>query len=156
MSTVAIIAIENANKSIDSIVCTSDGYIEHTGELLPQKYNTKQRIEYLISHGSISVLGPEIGKKHDFNAPREGWTWHSDYKKQTPIPKEWCRFHHRDRGDDLEIDQYEDENHLLTTYGKDSWAEFVYIYKDRKWYVQQNNIDNYSILSEQIDYIKED
>ena len=39
MSTIAIIAIENTDKSIDAIICTSDGYIEHTGELLQKNYN---------------------------------------------------------------------------------------------------------------------
>jgi hypothetical protein len=155
MSTIAIIAIENDDKSISSIVCSSDGYIEHTGKILFKNYNVKQRIEYLIAHGGISVLGPKIGEKHNFDAPREGWTWHSDYKKQTPIPKTWCRFYHRDNGDNLMIDNYKDESELLSTYNSESWAEFVYIYKNKKWYVQQNNVNTYSILSEQLNYTKE-
>ena len=155
MSTIAIIAIENTDKSINSVMCASDGYIEHTGELLQKNYNTKQRIEYLISHGSISVLGSEIGKKHNFDTPREGWTWHSEYKNQTPTPNTWCRFYHRDREDDLMIEKYKNEDELLMTYSKDSWAEFIYIYKNKKWYVKQNNIDTYNILSEQINYVKE-
>jgi|TARA_R110001583_G_scaffold63393_1_gene185694 hypothetical protein len=154
MSTIAIIAIENTDKTINSIICSTDGYIEHTGKVLLESYNTKQRLEYLISHGSISILGSEIGKKHNFNTPREGWTWHNDYNIQTATPKNWCRFYYRDRGDELLIDNYKNEDELLNTYNEDSWAEFIYLYKDRKWYVKQNNISTYTTLSEQIDYIK--
>ena len=103
-------------------------YMQDELDAFVKNYNTKQRIEYLISHGSISVLGSEIGKKHNFDTPREGWTWHSEYKN---------------------------EDELLMTYSKDSWAEFIYIYKNKKWYVKQNNIDTYNILSEQINYVKE-
>tara|TARA_R110000823_G_scaffold211623_1_gene341879 strand:- start:380 stop:859 length:480 start_codon:yes stop_codon:yes gene_type:complete len=154
MSTIAIIAIENTDKTIQSIICSTDGYIEHTGNILLKNYNEKQRIEYLMSYGSISILGPEIGKDHDFNTPREGWTWHSNYKLLSPISKKWCRFYHRDRGDELVIDHYKNEDELLSTYNEDSWAEFVYLYKNEKWYVKQNNIDTYNILSEQLDYIE--
>tara|TARA_R110001599_G_scaffold332216_1_gene547432 strand:+ start:532 stop:1059 length:528 start_codon:yes stop_codon:yes gene_type:complete len=155
MSTIAIIALEKDDKSITSIICDSDGYTEHTGKILLENYDTKQRIEYLITHGSVSVLGPEIGKQHDFEAPREGWTWHSDYKKQTPISKKWCRFYHRDKRDELIIDNYKNEEELLSTYNNESWAEFIYIYKDKKWHVKQNNVNTYSILSEQLSYAKE-
>ena len=155
MSTIAIIAVENTDKSIKSVICASDGYIEHTGKVLLENFNTKSKTEILISHGGLHILEAEIGKKHSFNAPREGWTWHSDYNKQLAIPKTWCRFYHRDRGDELIIDYSKNEDELLSTYNKESWAEFVYLYKDRKWYVKQNNIDTYTSLSEQLDYIEE-
>tara|TARA_R110000824_G_scaffold307597_1_gene495094 strand:+ start:326 stop:805 length:480 start_codon:yes stop_codon:yes gene_type:complete len=154
MSTVGIIAIENIDKTIKSVMCSADSYIEYTGKILLENYNEKQRLDYLISYGSISILGPEIGKKHDFKAPREGWTWHNDYNIQTATPKNWCRFYHRDRGEELIIDHYKDEDELLNTYNDDSWAEFIYLYKNRKWYVKQNNVGTYTLLSEQLDYVK--
>jgi len=154
MSTIAIIALENTDKTIKSIICSTDGYLEHTGKILIENYNAKQRTEYLISHGSISILGSEIGKKHDFKAPREGWTWHNDYNLQPPTPKTWCRFYHRDGGEELMIDHFKSEDELLTTYNKDSWAEFIYVYKNRKWHVKQNNINTYNTLSEQLNYVE--
>ena len=154
MGTISIIAIENLDKSIQSIICDSDGYIEHAGKILLENYNTKSKIAHLISHGNVHILSKEIGKKHDFNTPRKGWTWHSDYNEQTAIPKTWCKFYHRDKGDDLLIDNSKNEDTLLNTYNKESWAEFVYLYKNRKWYVKVNNVGTYSVLSEQLDYIK--
>ena len=155
MSTIAIIALENTDKTINSIICSTDGYTEYTGKILLENYNEKQRIEYLISHGGVSILGPEIGKKHDHNAPREGWTWHSDYNKLPSISKKWCRFYHRDGGEELMVESFKNEDELLTTYDKDSWAEFIYLYKGREWHVKQNNINIYSTLSEQLNYMEE-
>ena len=100
MATIGIIAIQSKNGSIKAVYNNSDSYIEYAGVILEKYYNTTKKINELISYGGISLLGSEIGEKHDFNHPREGYTWLPGYNKDTAINHKWCRFYSRDNGEE--------------------------------------------------------
>ena len=60
MATRSNIAIENQDKTVSVIYCHHDGYIDSVGKLLQEKYNTREKMEELISLGDISSLGETI------------------------------------------------------------------------------------------------
>ena len=56
MSTRSVIGILNEDKTVNSVYCHFDGYPEHTGYFLKKFFDTKQKVENLISNGDISCL----------------------------------------------------------------------------------------------------
>ena len=73
MSTRSYIGKRLPNGDITAIYCHWDGYPEHHGRILTQHYTDTAKVDRLLKLGALSQLGPEIGKKHDFNKPTEGW-----------------------------------------------------------------------------------
>ena len=68
MSTRSTIGILRNNKIVEGIYCHSDGYLAYNGVLLGALYNTKEKVEQLISMGMISSLGYAIkNEKADQN-----------------------------------------------------------------------------------------
>lgn len=125
MSTKSVIAIENPDKTTRSIYCHFDGYVHGgVGEVLFTCYQDEKKITELLDLGSISSLGGEVAPKdgvvHDFDNPCAGVTV----------------AYHRDRGEKLsEPSIYESATELLKKAGKDFWAEYVYLWRDGKWFV---------------------
>src|SRR5208283_2906384 len=120
MSTRSRIAIMNDDKTIKSVYCHSDGYLSWNGKILLQHYQDEDKIKALINLGDLSSLSESIEcpKGHSFDNRVEGYTI----------------AYMRDRGEincnginDVSLDQ------LIKT-GNDSDAEYIYIYKDKKWY----------------------
>lgn len=79
MSTRSNIAILNKEaKTITKIYCHWDGYPEYVGEMLNTYYKDREKIEKLISLGSLSVLNEEVepnpNKTHSFYEPQENVT----------------------------------------------------------------------------------
>lgn len=98
MSTRSNIAILYPNGSVKGIYCHSDGYPSYNGEILLNHYATVEKVEALMDLGHLSVLGREIGVKHDFNwmdkFPLNEW------EKMTKDPRyNMCRAYGRDRGE---------------------------------------------------------
>ena len=95
MSTRSRIAIENQDGTVRSIYCHFDGYPEHNGAVLFENYKTQEKVESLVSLGAISFLQEEIeipkGVKHNFQNQVKGITV----------------AYHRDRGEDLSIEEHE-------------------------------------------------
>lgn len=95
MATRSRIAIENQDGTIRSIYCHFDGYPENNGVILFENYKTQEKVESLISLGSLSSLHEEIeipeGVTHDFNNQVKGITV----------------AYNRDRGEDLSIEEHE-------------------------------------------------
>ena len=73
MGTHAFIGIK-IGKTYKGIYLHFDGYPEHAGKILNEHYKTRSKILKLMKLGDISSLGPEIGKKQDFNNPVSGTT----------------------------------------------------------------------------------
>jgi hypothetical protein len=118
MATRSRIAIKLEDKIL-SIYCHYDGYLEGVGNTLKNHYQDPAKIQSLMDLGDLSVLGPEIGDKQDFN----------DYNSQN---KEWCLAYGRDRGETgIEADEFKDVDSLLN-YVKDSDQEYLYLY-DNGW-----------------------
>jgi hypothetical protein len=120
VGTRSTINIENADGTVTSMYCHWDGYISHHGPILLNFYETEVKVRALLELGSLSVLGKEIGKKHDFDKPpREA--------------DEWCRSHLRDRGEKDAVTK--DFESIPAIDGE----EFNYIFRlDGKWYVDRS------------------
>ena len=74
MATRSRIGIENEDGTIECIYCHWDGYPEHTGNILNEHYTSEAKVRELMALGDISYIAPEIGEKHSFDKPRDGWT----------------------------------------------------------------------------------
>ena len=123
MATRAIIAKLDEN-DIQAIYSHSDNYLEHTGKILDQHYQDKDKVDELLAHGDVSMLDENIGVKIDFN----------DYK--TRYANKQCKFYHRDRGEDRkEAATLKDENELIEFATRRCNAEYIYMFAYGSWYV---------------------
>jgi hypothetical protein len=129
MATRSTIALEFADDTVGQVYCHWDGYLSHNGTILSENYSDPFKLRDLIDLGDLSVLAPEIGTKHDFEARVEGV----------------CTFYGRDRDEsDTQakyFDNFEDyaANHQTEEY------EYI-LRKDGQWYVDQGN--GFELLSE--------
>lgn len=69
-------------KSITAVYTHFDSYPDHNGKILKQAYNDEGKVKKLIAGGDISILGSEIGQKHDF-----------DKHGKTPEAKNWTLYY---------------------------------------------------------------
>ena len=140
MSTRAAIAKLNTNTNEAKLIyCHSDGYLEYTGKILNEHYNSEDRVDELLSYGDLSIINENIGEKLD--VPFNDYTAFAS-KKQ-------CRFYMRDRGEknkeatNLSINNayfQSAENALLEYSFENMDVDFVYAFDTRmqKWYVYDN------------------
>lgn len=136
MATRSTIAMEFNDGTVRQVYCHWDGYLEGVGKTLLEHYKSADKVDALLSEGSISILGKEIGQKHSFD----------DY-----MYGEVCTFYRRDRGDDVSgamvfgsLDdyemhrQYEEFDYLLTKDGvwnvfiDDDWHDLEFIMGETK------------------------
>lgn len=137
MSTNSTIALLHREGHIGRIYCHFNGYIEHgVGEMLYKNYNDYDKIEYLISFGSIVYLENQIDPtdpSHSFLTPQDGV----------------CVFYCRDRGENFSRNIYTD---ILTYLRKCEYFPYNYIYMPHiegdtikyEWYVVKNDINRTS------------
>ena len=122
MSTRSEIAIENKDGSISSIYCHSDGYIEHNGYLLNKHYKSYDLALSIINQNDCSYLGETIEDSRFYNS------WRNENTKSKKYNNEAC---------------------FMQDFNNDIFAEYIYLFKNNKWYVSQlrlldNPNDNYS------------
>lgn len=116
MATRSSISIRNPDGTYTGIYCHRAGSLEHNGEILLKHYRDEAKIRELMNLGDLSLLGPEIGNKHDFN----------DH-----VPNE-CTAYGRDRGDkDYGCITRATLIELLNALGN----EYNYVWEDGKWRV---------------------
>lgn len=126
MSTRSIIAIENAtDKTVKAIYCHFDGYVHGgVGETLHTHYQDDAKIAALIELGPISILEKDV-------VPAEG-VQHSYENRADGVTVAY----HRDRGEKYEApNEYESAQHLLEIASNAFGAEYVYLWRDGKWFV---------------------
>lgn len=82
MATRSTIALEYADGTVGQVYCHWDGYLEHNGRILQKHWMDPFKLQKLIDLGDLSVLGAELGDKHDFNERSDD-----------------CTFYGRDRGE---------------------------------------------------------
>tara|TARA_R100000093_G_scaffold28329_1_gene15684 strand:- start:1105 stop:1524 length:420 start_codon:yes stop_codon:yes gene_type:complete len=121
MSTRSEIAIENKDGSINSIYCHSDGYIENNGYLLNKHYKSHKLALSIIKENDCSYLGKSIDESRFYN------TWRNENTKAKKFKNESC---------------------FMQDFNNDIFAEYIYLFKNNKWYVSQlkmldNPNDNY-------------
>lgn len=117
MGTNSTIAVELVNGTIKQIMCHWDGYIEHNGRLLNDHWNDYNKVVELMKLGELSRLGREIGSRHDFSNPHDGW----------------CLAYGRDRGESLtsartfeNFDQYVHQA---------QFCDYNYVFLNGRWSV---------------------
>ena len=132
MSTSGTIAVKDKSGYIMGIYLHSDSYLENTGEILLEHYNTFEKATELISMGSCSVLYENIGDQHEF----DDWEFFHEHHQ--------CKFYHRDRGDKFEILKAKSEKSFYAKYSESN----DYLFKDGKWYVKtfELNDDQYNYV----------
>ena len=110
MSTRSNIAIEDPKtKKVKVIYVHSDGYPYGVGKCLVDHYNKRDVAKLLFNHGDASYLGDTI---------------------------EECSFYARDWDRDEEpAKEYRDEWMFMDEMKVDVFIEYIYIYKDNRWYV---------------------
>ena len=108
---------------IRGIYCHFDGYIQDgVGQKLFENYQNDDKIRELINLGAISFLEAEVNPtdKHTFDNPQSGVTV----------------AYHRDRGEDLDIDEFDNINDFDAYIAK-SWYDYIYLRFNGKWFVVQ-------------------
>ena len=117
MSTNSRIGILNADNSITSIYCHSDGSPEHNGVILEKFYSDTDKVKTLMLLGSLSILAEKIHptETHTFDKPQEGV----------------CVAYGRDRG--------ESEVQATTSVNLKAWKvlfeEYNYLWDGKEWKV---------------------
>ena len=120
MATRSNIAYKTPEGKIRSVYCHWDGYPAHNGEMLRRHYTDQAKIEALIELGSISSLGAELGEKQDFD-------------DRSTQKDEWTLAYHRDRGERLVINEYDDVPSWIA-----DMEEYAYLWDGREWLVNDH------------------
>jgi hypothetical protein len=115
MATRSHIGVRNTDGTVDYIYCHWDGYPEYNGKILIDHYADMDKVNALMKLGNISILGPEIGEKHDFDS--------------LVRDENWCRAYGRDRNEpntSVKTTQFID---LL----KDDGVDYIYVFDGDYW-----------------------
>ena len=143
MSTRSRIGILKKDKSIESIYCHFDGYLEYVGKLLYSNYSNYDDVKELIKLGDISSLRKKIKPNtdviHTFDNPQDDVTvsYHRDRKE------EW------EQTKPLVSKNINDFNKILD----DSWIEYIYLYDEEKnkWMWDDVGYKNHKIELKDLD-----
>ena len=121
MSTRSMIARETDGR-IEAVYCHNTGWPEHHLPILTEFYTSDEAVAALMNLGNLSVLGPELGQRHDFD---------SHYR--TPEAKYWCVAYGRDRGEENTTKRTyaSEEEFLAGVY--ESWADYIYLFRAGRW-----------------------
>ena len=121
MSTRSFICKSLPNNTIVGVYCHYDGYPKGVGETLANHYTTDERVEALLSLGSISQLHPRLvpnlGDTHTFNNPAKNVTI----------------AYHRDRGEDMHTTTFSSLDVMVENVAHQLGVQFVYIWDSNEW-----------------------
>lgn len=109
MSTRARIGIENDDGTVTSVYTHFDGYPTHHAPILTESYSEPEKLRELLALGDMSILAPEIGRKHSFDG-------HSGNIEANA----WCLFYDRDRGE---------SDVAAVTHPADTWPDYGHVYE---------------------------
>ena len=127
MATRSSIAIKK-NDKIVSIYCHWDGYPDGVGKTLKQHWNTEEKINQLMELGDLSVLGSELGEKHEFDNPHKFGT--PEYQEFKDKYGSWCKAYGRDRN---EPNIKAKENFSIKGWLNSRDCEYMYLFDDGIW-----------------------
>jgi hypothetical protein len=117
MATRSYIGFRNSDDTVDYIYCHFDGYPSNNGKILVENYEDPTKVNQLLRLGDLSILGAEIGEKHDFN------------DKDTSLFKNWCLAYGRDRGEANTQVKTRPTAELIN----DDNVDYVYIFDGDYW-----------------------
>lgn len=122
MSTRSSIGVKLPNGNIKAIYCHFDGYPSGVGQTLTEHYTTEEKINALMELGDLSILGPEIGEKQDFN----------DYQNRN---RDWCLAYGRDRGESgQEAETYSNIKEWVGAI----WVDYHYLWNGTNWEITKS------------------
>jgi len=130
MSSPWLIGVLNEDGTVRSISVHCDGGVQHGGRILHAHYLTMPKIAALIELGNLSILGPEIGKEHDWDEYRDTMS-----NPDGMYQRGWCNSRLRDRKywwDTPVTFNSEQEYRRETSYG--DWEQ-VYLFKSGEWWL---------------------
>ena len=131
MSTRSNIGIIRKDGKVEVVYCHFDGYPEGVGATLLQHYQDTEKIAELVDLGSLSILGPEIGEKHDFDT----------HCQNEETRDSVCLFYHRDRGekwDHTKPETYRSLEYYSGVIVQRFDIEYCYIWDGEKWLWWEN------------------
>lgn len=143
MSTNAMIYAKQADGKVKGIYLHWDGYPAWAGKHLLQGYNTKEKVNELVSLGDLSSLGTssepaELIKRFGFNAPM--YPERITAQKRGSLPKEW-------------IELPKAERHRLLWDYQNNLDKFTVAYaRDKGEKYQTETVDSESILKKREPY----
>jgi len=120
MATRSNIAYKTAEGKIRSVYAHWDGYVANNGRILQENYQDQAKIEALVALGSISSLGAELGEKQDFD-------------DRSTQKDDWTLAYHRDRGEELVINEYDDIPSWI-----EDMEEYAYLWNGKEWLVNDH------------------
>ncbi|TQR27433.1 hypothetical protein [Campylobacter sp. MIT 97-5078] len=128
------------------VYCHSDGYLEWNGKLLFKHFNSLEKAKEIVVLGDLSFLEeklyPSDGIEHSFDKRESGVTVA-------------C---HRDRGEELEINEYEvsKTNPLEDLKKLNSFTiEYVYIFYQNQWWVKHISVNHFVLLKDELNKLKD-
>lgn len=138
MSTNSVIIKKMEDGNFKGIYCHWDGYVEHNGKILFENYQDEEKIDQLLSLGSLSVLGEDPGdppSEHSFKTPVDGY----------------CVAYRRDRGEEKHVDAVisSDLRDLIETSFK--YILYFYLREDGKWYIVNRDSLSKTPLKEELE-----
>lgn len=138
MSTRSNIIAKLADGRWGKTYCHWDGYPEHNGKILNEHYQDQAKVDALIALGDLSILGPEIGRKHAFDKPpmfAKGSTKVSPrYAAYQKNFDSMCLAYGRDRGEKNVDPEFGDSLEALWP-DAETMAEFVYVWDGQSWWL---------------------
>lgn len=141
MSTNSLIGIQNPDGSVRHIYCHWDGYISHNGKILLKHYTVAEKINQLIDEGACSVLGANVGMKHDFN----------EHQERVDGVMPMCTFYRRDRGDTGNTVLFTTNSSRVQMLQR-SGQEYNYLFVDGEWLVHiGDKLGTWHLLKEQVE-----
>ena len=126
MATRSNIGIVNDNGSVTGIYCHWDGYPENNGKLLLKHYTDSERINGLMSLGSLSYLAENLysdKKAHSFRNPVDGV----------------CVAYGRDRGEKNADSKSFTNISEFEKYANRTTADYQYLFNNGKWQYRNHN-----------------
>lgn len=128
MSTPCLIAI-STTKGFRSIYCQSDGYPNGVGQMLLLYYRHARQIRALFRLGDLSVLGEQLGEKHDFD-----WSGKVPARHISSDPRfKICRAYGRDRGEEACRARYHRSFANLIDNADECGAQWLYVWHGELW-----------------------
>jgi hypothetical protein len=127
MSTNSSIGLCRGNEIL-AITCNWDGYPEHNGRILLNHYTTPGKIINLLGGGDLSILGMDVGNRHDFDGPIT-----TAVDEETRFAFE-STYYRRDRQDwNAGVARVFWGRH---DYRENSSGPFYYLFENNEWLVQ--------------------
>ena len=119
MATRCYIGMKQEDGNIKYIYCHNDGYLSGVGEILQFYYNEEKKVSRLIGVGNISVLGERIDEVFAYGEFAKIFNPKNTFLKN----------------------KFGIDNCFLNKFGM---VNYVYLFKDKKWFVNSSSWENES------------